>query len=105
MTVASTQFIETPDRTTHKRAGVSVRDRAHKTLSICQRPGWLLRNLVRTAGDPLRPNCSVIEVHVGELRQLSDAVDPSPFHDKDLDPKAEEFIVGTAPFLRLRTPD
>ncbi len=37
MTVASTQFIETPDRTTHKRTGVSVRDRVYKVLSICLR--------------------------------------------------------------------
>jgi hypothetical protein len=49
-----------------------------------------------SAGDPLPPKCSVIEVHVGELKQLFNAIDPSPFHDKDLDPKAEEFIVGWA---------
>jgi len=49
-----------------------------------------------SAGDLLPPKCSVIEVHVGELRQLFDAIDPSPFRDRDLDPKAEEFIVGWA---------
>ena len=49
-----------------------------------------------SAGDPLPPMCSVIEVHVGELKQLFNAIDPSPFRDKDLDPKAEEFIVGWA---------
>jgi hypothetical protein len=49
-----------------------------------------------SAGDPIRPKCSVIEVHVSELRQLFNAIDPSPFRDKDLDPKAEEFIVGWA---------
>jgi hypothetical protein len=49
-----------------------------------------------SAGDPLPPECSVIEVHVGELKQLFNAIDPSPFRDKDLDPKAEEFIVGWA---------
>jgi len=46
------------------------------------------------AGDPIPPKCEVIEVHVGELSQLFNAIDPSPFHAKDLDPKAEEFIVG-----------
>lgn len=46
------------------------------------------------AGDPIPPKCEVIEVHVAELSQLFNAIDPSPFHDKDLDPKAEEFIVG-----------
>jgi hypothetical protein len=49
-----------------------------------------------SAGDPIPPKCSVIEVHVGELKQLFNAIDPSPFRDKDLDPKAEEFIVGWA---------
>ncbi len=48
------------------------------------------------AGDPIPPKCEVIEVHVGELKQLFDAIDPSPFRDRDLDPKAEEFILGWA---------
>ena len=49
-----------------------------------------------SAGDPIPRKCSVIEVHVGELKQLFNAIDPSPFRDKDLDPKAEEFVVGWA---------
>ena len=57
----------------------------------------LSTNMDKTsAGDPLPPKCSVIEVHVGELKQLFDAIDPSPFRDRDLDPKAAEFIVGWA---------
>lgn len=47
-----------------------------------------------SAGDPIPVHCAVIEVHLAELRQLFNAIDPSPFRDKDLDPKAEEFIVG-----------
>src|SRR5436190_12401693 len=50
----------------------------------------------QAAGDPLPPNCEVIEVHVAELRQLFNAIDPSPFRERDLDPNAEEFIVGWA---------
>jgi hypothetical protein len=49
-----------------------------------------------SSGDPLPPKCEVIEVHVAELKQLFNAIDPSPFRDKDLDPKAEEFIVSWA---------
>src|SRR6516225_5541814 len=49
-----------------------------------------------SAGDPIPPKCAVIEVHVGDLKQLFDAIDPSPFRDRDLDPKAEEFIVSWA---------
>jgi len=57
-----------------------------------------------SAGDPIPPKCSVIEVHVGELRQLFNAIDPSPFRDKDLDPKAEDFIVGWAKDLPSNAP-
>jgi hypothetical protein len=49
-----------------------------------------------SAGDPMPPKCSVIEVHVGELKQLFNSIDPSPFRNRDLDPNAEEFIVGWA---------
>jgi hypothetical protein len=38
----------------------------------------------------------VIQVHVAELKQLFHAIDPSPFRERDLDPAAEEFIVGWA---------
>jgi hypothetical protein len=57
-----------------------------------------------SAGDPIPPKCSVIEVHVSELRQLFNAIDPSPFRDKDLDPKAEEFIVGWAKVFSVLSP-
>ena len=56
-----------------------------------------------SAGEPIPPKCSVIEVHVGELKQLFDAIDPSPFRDRDLDPKAEDFIVGWAKDLPRET--
>jgi hypothetical protein len=38
----------------------------------------------------------LIEVHVTELRLLFNPIDPSPLHEKDLDQKAEEFIVSWA---------
>lgn len=44
-------------------------------------------------GDPLPPHCERLDIHVGELKQLFNAMDPAPFRDRDLDPKAEEFIV------------
>jgi hypothetical protein len=49
-----------------------------------------------SAGDPIPSKCSIIKIHVSELKQLFDAIDPSPFRERDLDPKAEEFIVGWA---------
>jgi hypothetical protein len=33
---------------------------------------------------------------VSELKQLFNAIDPSPFRERDLDPNAEEFITGRA---------
>jgi hypothetical protein len=50
-----------------------------------------------SAGDPLPPKCRIIEVRVGELRQLFNAIDPSPFRERDLDPAAEDFIVSWGP--------
>jgi hypothetical protein len=48
------------------------------------------------AGDPLPADCELIEVHVSELKQLFNAIDPSPFRERDLDPDAEEFITDWA---------
>ena len=50
----------------------------------------------RSAGDPVPQECRLIEVRVAELRQLFNAIDPSPFHQRDLDPRADEFIVEWA---------
>jgi hypothetical protein len=41
------------------------------------------------AGGEIPPGSEVIEIHVAELTQLY-SIDPSPFHDKDLDDEAEE---------------
>ncbi len=49
-----------------------------------------------SAGDPIPPKCQVIEVHVRELNQLFNAMDPAPFRERDIDPDAEEFIVDWA---------
>jgi hypothetical protein len=57
-----------------------------------------------SAGDTIPPNCQLIEVRVGELKQLFNAMDPSPFRERDLDPNAEEFIVGWARDLPERAP-
>ena len=46
----------------------------------------------------------VIQVRVAELKQLFNAIDPSPFGRRDLDPKAEEFIVSWAREVHGRAP-
>ncbi|HET7614152.1 MAG TPA: hypothetical protein VFK26_09530 [Gemmatimonadaceae bacterium] len=49
-----------------------------------------------SVGDEIPANCELIEVHVSELRQLFNPIDPSPLREKDLDTRAEEFIVAWA---------
>jgi hypothetical protein len=39
---------------------------------------------------------AAIQLRVGELRQLFNSMDPSPFRERDLDPDCEEFIVSWA---------
>ncbi len=39
---------------------------------------------------------AVIEVRIRELSQLFNSFDPSPFHERDLDRDAEDYIVGWA---------
>ena len=57
-----------------------------------------------SAGDALPNECRIIEIRVTELRQLFDAIDPSPFSQRDLDPRAEEFIVAWATDLPADKP-
>jgi hypothetical protein len=42
------------------------------------------------------PGCVLIELHLSELQQLFNSLDPTPFRERDLDPKAEEFIADWA---------
>ena len=43
--------------------------------------------------EPTSGSGEIIEVRVGELRQLFNAIDPAPFRERDLDPRIEAFIV------------
>ncbi len=54
----------------------------------------ILQHMVSAEGFP--PDCALIEVHVSELKQIFHSLDPTPFRQRDLDPKAEEFIAGWA---------
>ena len=37
-----------------------------------------------------------IEISLSRLSQLFNSFDPSPFHERDLDPDAKEYTVGSA---------
>jgi hypothetical protein len=44
----------------------------------------------------MRARTATLDLHLRELAQLFNSMDPSPFHDKDLDADAERFIVDWA---------
>jgi hypothetical protein len=44
----------------------------------------------------------LIEITLRELKQLFNTLDPAPFHEKDLDPAAEEYIVSAVRELSLQ---
>jgi hypothetical protein len=45
-----------------------------------------------------------IEIFVDKIEQLFNSMDPSPFHERDLDDDAEEFIVSWAQEFPRRDP-
>lgn len=53
----------------------------------------------RTAGS-MPEGAQRLDIRVGELRQLFNSMDPSPFRERDLDPAAENYIVEWASELR-----
>ena len=61
-----------------------------------------------TASEPTRDDppkdCAHLEVHVANLKQLFNSLDPTPFRERDLDPRAEEFIAGWAAELHSEVP-
>ena len=46
----------------------------------------------------------VIEIRLSNLDQLFNSLDPSPFHEKDLDADAEEYITGAVDDFPLTQP-
>jgi hypothetical protein len=50
----------------------------------------------RSAGSAPGATAHEVRLYLGELRQLFDSLDPSPFRERDLDPKAAEYIVDSA---------
>jgi hypothetical protein len=46
----------------------------------------------------------LIEISLSRVQQLFNSLDPSPFHEKDLDADAESYIVGAAREFHLATP-
>jgi hypothetical protein len=55
-------------------------------------------------GDPIPANCAVIEVRVATISHLFDTIDPTPFHERDLDPDVVDFIVAWAREIPRKKP-
>ena len=55
-------------------------------------------------GAAFPPNCAVLDLRLAESRQLFDSMDPAPFRQRDLDPRAEEYIVEWAQDVRADRP-
>lgn len=45
------------------------------------------------AGEPIPSDAVLIEVRVAELRQLFNAIDPSPFREKDIERGTDEIFL------------
>ena len=50
----------------------------------------------RSPGSTPGATAHEVRLYLGELRQLFDSMDPAPFRERDLDPKAAEYIVDSA---------
>jgi hypothetical protein len=55
-------------------------------------PGMKSTSLFRVLPRRRRPSAATVSVHVRDLAQLLNSLDPSPFWDRDLDSAAAEFI-------------
>jgi hypothetical protein len=55
-------------------------------------------------GDSPEARATTIEIRLAALDQLFNSLDPSPFHEKELDQKAEDYIVGSVDEAPLKTP-
>jgi hypothetical protein len=75
--------------------------RSAERLAIFHRLGMLRSMAERsdTQGEPHR-----VELDLRDVNQLFNTIDPSPFHEKDLDRDAEEFIVSWTREFPLREP-
>ena len=50
------------------------------------------------------PAAAKIEININRLSQLFNSLDPSPFHERDLDQDAEDYIIGSAEEIGLPRP-
>jgi hypothetical protein len=80
-----------------RNAQSAIPQESSLSLSLWKQP---LRRKIRAAGAPTlaqqMPGVHHIELNLHDINQLFNTMDPSPFHEKDLDHDAEEFILSWA---------
>jgi len=52
----------------------------------------------------LAPASDTIEIRLSRPQQLFNSLDPSPFHERDLDQDAEDYLVDSADEFPLKKP-
>jgi len=57
-----------------------------------------------TAADRSPDGVATIEIRLSRPQQLFNSLDPSPFHERDLDQDAEEYLVDSADEFPLKKP-
>ncbi len=57
-----------------------------------------------TSRYPRKEGVALIEIRLNSLQQLFNSFDPAPFHEKDLDHDAEDYIVGSVDEFPLSAP-
>jgi hypothetical protein len=50
------------------------------------------------------PEAATIEIRLNRFQQLFNSLDPSPFHDRDLDQDAEDYLVDSADEYPIKKP-
>ena len=60
--------------------------------------------MAKAAVEGFPAGCALIELHLTELQQIFNSLDPTPFRKRDVDPRAEEFIAGWAREIQHERP-
>jgi hypothetical protein len=63
-----------------------------------------MRRMAQRSDHPAGPAAHRIEIRLHDINQLFNTMDASPFHEKDLDADAEEFIVSWAREFPIQDP-
>lgn len=79
---------------TRPNCGELFRPRQTLSLSLGRNASDVIRG--RPVMTTSQPPTALIEVRLSRPEQLFNSLDPSPFHERDLDDDAEEYIVGWA---------